>query len=401
MNNIDKYLPVFYSGKELKAKLTRLPEYKASQRLLTAEQRLLLLDNLYEIYLPTKMSFEIYSKLYIALSRSLNKKLSIDAVRQRNENHRMIQNVRSNGLIGGADSILITGTAGIGKTSAISNAVSLLSGSIIDTEETKIIPVLMVQCPFDCSVKGMLVEIIKRVDSILDTDYSQFIYNRGMTTDVLIGIVSQVTLNHIGVLIIDEIQNVVKSRQGVNLVGALTQLINCSGTSIVMVGTPESRDFFEREEFFARRALGMFFDYIQYGEEFSELANTELKYNYTRRKASIDESIYVWIYEHTKGLPSNVTALIHDAQELAILRGSEEINIETLNQAFSERLTALHSYIDVKPVKVRNTRTKSNVAYKPHIYSSQEKDFSLISLCREHKNDIVSALQEYVEVVEV
>jgi len=46
------------------------------------------------------------------------------------------------------------------------------------------------------------------------------------TTDMLIGSVSQVALNHIGLLIVDEIQNVVNSKNGKSLVGALTQLIN-------------------------------------------------------------------------------------------------------------------------------------------------------------------------------
>ena len=57
---------------------------------------------------------------------------------------------------------------------------------------------------------------------------------------MLIGSVSQVALNHIGLLIVDEIQNVVNNKNGKSLMGMLTQLINNSGISICMVGTPES-----------------------------------------------------------------------------------------------------------------------------------------------------------------
>ena len=39
---------------------------------------------------------------------------------------------------------------------------------------------------------------------------------------MLIGAVSQVALNHIGLLVVDEIQNVFNSKNGKSLVGTLT-----------------------------------------------------------------------------------------------------------------------------------------------------------------------------------
>ena len=397
----DNYLPVLLSGKELKERLTILPEYKAEDRLLPAQERLALLDRLYEIYVPTAMSYEIYSKLYVALSRSLNKKMSKKAVLQRNENHKAIIRNKSNGLIGGADSILITGTAGIGKSSAIDNAVRLLADNIIETDITKIIPVLIVQCPFDCSIKSLLIEIIKKVDTLLDTDYSTFVHTKGHTTDVLIGIVSQVALNHIGVLIIDEIQNVVKSKHGTNLIGALTQLINNSGTSIVMVGTPESRNFFEQEEFFARRALGMNYNGKAYNEEFINLVGTVAGYNYTRHKAIFDEKTFAWIFEHTKGLPSNVIALLHDSQEISIMNGKESLDIETLSTAYKERMGLLHLYIQNEKGKKTITKNRAKVRNAGGFVSKECNQFSFAELSRKHKDDIVTALKDYIEVVEL
>lgn len=72
---------------------------------------------------------------------------------------------------------------------------------------------------------------------------------------MLIGTVSQASLNHVGLLVVDEIQNVVDSRYGKALVSMLTQLINNSGISICMVGTPICEIFFEKEVQLARRAL--------------------------------------------------------------------------------------------------------------------------------------------------
>lgn len=395
------YIPYFYSGKELKEKLETMPEYKTEQRLLPTEQRLLLLDRLYEIYIPNEMSYEIYSKLYIALSRSFNKKFLLDAVRQRNENHKTILGKKSNGLIGGADSILITGTAGIGKSSAIDKAVNLLADDIIETSITRIIPLLIVQCPFDCSVKSLMIAVLKRVDDMLDTDYSTFISAKGQTTDVLIGLVSQVALNHVGVLIIDEIQNVVKSKYGFNLIGALTQLINSSGTSIVMVGTPESKSFFEKEEFFARRAIGMDYSVKKYDNEFLKLIKVMENYIFTKHKSELEEKDYFWIYEHTKGLPSNVITLFHDAQEMAILKGTEVICRETLESAYKDRMGTLHSFIEenvASIVKIKSSR-RNNIVYTDS--QNETKSFSFEELVKVHKDDILTILEEYVEVTEV
>lgn len=395
-------IPEFYTGETLREKLTVIPEYTDKDRLLDAEQRLFLLNNLYDIYIPNVMSYEIYSKLYMALNRSMAKKLSRTAISQRYENYKCIRKQHySNGLIGGCDSVLITGVSGIGKSSAIFNAIEIISSDIITTEETKVIPVLMIQCPFDCSIKSMLLEILRNVDNVLETTYYHYGLNSQATTDMLIGMVSQVALNHIGVLIIDEIQNVVTNKKGKSLVAAITQLINNSGTSIFMVGTPESAVFFESEEFLARRALGLRYNHVEYSEDFKIFVDTILKFNYTRKEIKTDEALYLWIYEHTKGLASNIIALIHDAQEIAIVRGEEQINITTLAVAYKERMSTLHYYIS-KDMNSIAPAVSKNLVKAPKIMKEVTNPlFTFSELTKNKKKDIITLLKDYIEVVEV
>lgn len=84
----------------------------------------------------------------------------------------------------------------------------------VDKPYTKNIPCLIVQCPFDSSVKGMLFEILRKVDETLGSNYYQYALKARATTDMLIGSMAQVVLNHIGMLVVDEIQNVVNSKNG-------------------------------------------------------------------------------------------------------------------------------------------------------------------------------------------
>lgn len=145
------------------------------------------------------MSLEIYSKLYLALLRSIQKKSTKLAIKQRYENYKAIQQNSYGGILGGSDSFTIIGTSGIGKSTAISRAISLITeNQIIEMGElsTRIIPCLIVQCPFDSSVKGLLLEILRKVDETLDSRYYPYALKARATTDMLIGSVSQVALNH-------------------------------------------------------------------------------------------------------------------------------------------------------------------------------------------------------------
>ena len=179
-NFIDN-MPEMKSGRELISALTVLPEYDDSIRNENQAIRLMQLSDLYRMYIPSNMSLEIYSKLYLALLRSLQKKGTQAAVRQKYENYKRIQNQDYRGIIGGSDSFTIIGTSGIGKSSAISRAIELITeNKMIEVEEpyTKIIPCVIVQCPFDSSVKGLLLEILRKVDEALETHYYFVIAHR-------------------------------------------------------------------------------------------------------------------------------------------------------------------------------------------------------------------------------
>lgn len=109
-------------GDELYESLKSIPKYDELICHKDKSARLVALSDIYSIYLPSKMSEEIYSKLYLSLIRSMNKKCSINAVKQSNENYKAIRQMSSQGILGGADSYTIIGCSGIGKTSAIKSS---------------------------------------------------------------------------------------------------------------------------------------------------------------------------------------------------------------------------------------------------------------------------------------
>ena len=335
---IESRLPEMKSGDELIKVMEIKPDYDESIRKENMAVRLMKLSDIYNAYVPSRMTEEIYYKLYLALVYSMRKKTTRKAVLQQNENHKAIISQEYRGIIGGADSLLITGTSGIGKSTAISRVISLISDKGVmelDMPYSFIIPCVVVQCPFDSSVKNLLLEILRKVDEQIGSNYYQNAIRARATTDMLLGMVSQVSLNHVGLLVIDEIQNVVNSKNGRGLIGMLTQLINDSGISICMVGTPESIMFFESNDYLARRSLGLQYQAMAYDEDFCNICKVLYSYQYVKYYTELTEAITEWIYEHSAGIVSNIVVLLHDAQEIAIMDGTETLDISSLNKAYT------------------------------------------------------------------
>lgn len=414
MDNLQElimHIPEMKQGEELISALSVLPEYHDNVRNENQAVRMMELSAIQRIYVPSEMSIEIYSKMYLALVRLLQKKSTNIAIKQRYENYKAIQQQSYNGILGGSDSFTIIGTSGIGKSSAISRAISVIAENrIIETKNlcTPIIPFLVVQCPFDSSVKGLLFEILRKVDETLGSNYYQFALKARATTDMLIGSVAQVALNHIGMLVVDEIQNVANSKNGKSLIGALTQLINNSGISICMVGTPESAVFFEQAMQLARRSVGLKYTTMNYDEYFQSFCKVLFKYQYTKQRTEITPVIIEWLYERSSGIVSVVISLIYDAQEIAILTGKEVLNLETLNEAYQQRLSLLHGYIQPSVIQNKSTTRKKKTIADLNINqtsdSQKQENYSIAAIAEKAKTeniDVVALLKTVYKVVEV
>lgn len=408
MNNLNlvEKMPEMLSGKALYDRLTDIPEYDETIREKSSTERLMAISTLYDIYLPSEMSVEIYSKLYLALVRSLHKKGTQAAVQQSYQNHNTIMRRESRGIIGGSDSFSIVGCSGIGKSSAINRAISIITENrMIEVENPtrRIIPCLIVQCPWDASVKSMLLEILRKSDELLETNYYGNALKARATTDVLIGIVSQVALQHIGLLIIDEIQNCVTAKGGKGLVAMLTQLINSSGISIGLVGTPETISLLESAFQLARRSLGLQYNALDNDDYFYEFCKVLLRYQYVQKQVEISQNMIEWLYGHSGGITSIVVSLIHDAQELAILTGYETLDISMLNQAYEKRMQLLHDFI--KPAAtVKNTTARRKKKSIEKAVISSEEDYSIADLVQKSKAenlDIVELFREHFTVEEI
>ena len=103
---------------------------------------------------------------------------------------------------------------------------------------------------------------------------------------------------------------------------------------------------------------------------------------------------------------SIVVSLIHDAQEIAILNGTEIMNMEALNEAYQKRLTMLHGYIESSVTRKNQTArrekkliTKEAITNtKPLIIDSETLIEDTIIESKEKGLDVLTLLKKKITV---
>lgn len=364
MEDLVIQMPKMLMGKELEETMVSLPPYDPQICNADAATRIMALGDIAYLYIPSSMSFEIYSKIYLAMLHSLKKKQTVEAVRQGNQNHRRIQGLNYNSVLGGADSFSIIGPSGIGKSTALAKSIALSGGEqIIMTNNpyAQIIPCINVQCPHDCSVKGLLLSILSQVDVAIGTNYRQSATKYKASIDNIIGMVSQVALNNILLIVIDECQNICRNKGGVNLVASMTQLINSSGVSICMVGLPQTELFFSQEMQLARRSVGLSYSALPCNDYFIRFCETLFSYQYVAKRTALTPELTELLFECSGGVIAILVSLVIEAEQIAILSGIEELSKETILMAYQNRLKNVQDFVHVNGRQRSQTSTVSNI----------------------------------------
>jgi len=195
-------------------------------------------------------------------------------------------------------------------------------------------------------------------------------------------------------------------------------IINNSGISICMVGTPECKVFFEQKLQLARRSTGLYYQPLEFNEYFTNFCRTMFDYQYTQKKTDLTEAFIEWLYEHSGGLISVVVSLLHDAQEIAILSGHEKIDLKSFNDAYEKRTAMLHGYFKERYITLPRTgknQKKTDQAKLEKLptlenesmqstESHLRQDFSIAEIVEESKRNgfkVVEMLKQYCKVEEI
>lgn len=384
-------------NQDLISKLSIIPEYDPAITKKSVGERITAMKALIQLYIAPDMAAEIYQKMYLSSVMALEKKKDMAAKRQVYENYKCSRGQSYVGILGGNDCYSIIGNSGIGKTSAIERSIELINQDTETINGAKIINVLTVQTPYDCSVKGLMLEIIRLVDLNLGTTYHERT-RRAMTTDMLIGMVSQICLSHIAVLVLDEVQNVIRNKNGSYLVSVITQLINSCGIAIVFVGIEEVENFFKQDLFLARRTMGLRYYPMKFNDEYYDFCKTLWSYQYTKECEPFSEQIAYWLFQHSKGTSSITKGLVLEAQQIAIVSGRDILDINALEDAYRQRYQMIYQHLTPDSVRLPKTRKRKLIEKKTEVALVKTPYSEIIKgAC----GGTVKALKEHFIVLEV
>ncbi len=81
MNEIIMQIPPMLTGESLRDALTVLPVYDKNICQADSGIRLMALSDIYNIYIPSQMTVEIYSKLYLSVVLQINRAKILQIIR--------------------------------------------------------------------------------------------------------------------------------------------------------------------------------------------------------------------------------------------------------------------------------------------------------------------------------
>ena len=367
-------LPPMLSGKDLIRALAVIPPYSDSDRDRSTWERLQLLSSLYEFYQPLSMTIDLYCEIYTAMQHCYGQYSVQSEAAAFQKGYSLMHGNALAASIGGGNSFSVVGVSGLGKSTALQRVLSLYPQVIEHTEYhgqkfyCHQIPYLVVQTPHDASIKALILDIYLQIDSLIGTCYQKDALSRRLSIDVLVSQLNQIVrVNHIGLLVIDELQNITyhKSDGGIRFLNFLVHLINGAGVSVCMVGTPRVLQVLQQEFRAARRTTGLVYDRLPNDKEFALLLQGLWHYQYTQYATDLTPEFANWLYRKTQGIPDILAKLLYNAQKQVILDGREKLDLEVFESAFLRNLGMVSEYISelsAKPVVKRQAKTTPEVS---------------------------------------
>ena len=266
-NPLIEALPPIWTRAEVTEKLAHFPPYSEEQRRGPDHLRLHLIENVREFFIPQGIHLEIEIRVSCMLRRGYRQRNPlapghwaainnrIDALRLQQTGKALLP-VKARGFA-------VVGPSGVGKSTTLEN-ILLLYPQVISHGHDGALPLILKQlvwlkldCPKDGSTKGLCLNFFQAVDDLLGTNYYDRYTGYRRTVDDLLPRMARVAAMHcLGVLVIDEIQNLRESRSGgaAQMLNFFVQLENTIGVPFVLIGTPKALPLLRGEFRQARRA---------------------------------------------------------------------------------------------------------------------------------------------------
>lgn len=321
-----------------------LPPLPAGLGAMPSEERRRHLPMLSSLFVPMDYTYMLYDQLYRAISSTYATRTMIEEIQRTNALFRgsAFSSYATQPATGS-----ILGVPGVGKTSSIRRSLSMLP-QVIEHEAyqgkpffCKQVLYLIVECPSDCSVKTLGLNIAVAIDKAIGSNYTKQLTT--LRSAAASAIATQVKIlcltHHVGLILIDEIQNAVataeKNRQVKPLIKFLVELTNDTCTSVFFVGTPIAEELFISQEHLKRRTRGMRLLPFKPDGSYRAFLQAIWPYQLTPTTAPLTEQLANKLYDASGGIPAYIIKIFQEAQAQALLQGERCISAKAMQRAIN------------------------------------------------------------------
>ncbi|RQM50959.1 transposase [Paraburkholderia bannensis] len=358
-------LPPIPSDEQLAEELFELPEFSVEQRDWSASERLCMVAELAHLLRPLQRHLSL-ARAFDTLMRTGYSRRGIRS-KEHIETYQRLYEAKQEGRAFPTQSkrkanpqlsSALIGLPGTGKTTTVRRIFLRYPEAILHSDGVMQIPYLHIECPHDgISVKGLALSILRKLDLLVpDANYFQ-LYKPSLAADVLLNHCARALHNHyVGVLVIDEIQNLRNAgKTNGALMASLVTSANELSVPVVFAGTMKALKALGVDASVARRSSGAGFptwdalsrsgDLNEPGE-WEDLISTLWPFQWLQKPVELDDVMSNFMYECCQGIPDFAVKLFMCAQWRGVLDGTETFSIETLAAIMSNELSRVAPIVD-------------------------------------------------------
>jgi hypothetical protein len=250
----------------------------------------------------------------------------------------------------------LLGTPGTGKTSLI-KAFCLQFSDVIYHPEHHLyqVPVLFIEMPSDgTSIRGIAHAILTRLDEIIPgANYFETYALKGKpSADILARHIARLMNIHcVGILIIDEIQNLDTSNKTDQKV--MTELVSACNklkVPLLFVGTKKGSRILSLDFRQVRRSSGYplanWERLREHSNEWREFMRILWALQWTHHPVELDEVLLSLMYRYSQGIIGIAIILFAGAQARVMLDGTERLTADAITAVYEKELVLIHKAIE-------------------------------------------------------
>lgn len=347
-------LPEIFNKTDVINKIAFYPKFDVREREYEAHIRLHLIQRLFTYFQPLPIHLELESRIsrILRMGYTMRNPLTPKYVRELNNGYKDILNEQitlSNGenYVTTSSGFSLIGVSGMGKSTILSKLLSTMPQVILHSNyrgrpfSMTQLTYLKLDCPFDGSLKALCLEYFLCVDRILSTNYFEKYSMARLSANAMLPIINQIS-RHIGlgVLVVDEIQNLSLAKSGGSekMLNYFCSLINLS-IPVVLVGTPKAMPILQGEFRQARRGQGDFvWDRLKKDNQWDLLIEGLWDYQWVRNPQPLTEEISNVLFDECQGIIDICIKLFFMAQVRAISSKKEIITPGLIRKVADENL---------------------------------------------------------------